>query len=56
MILVVRSSVLTPEFDKKHLKKAGGPIGRNVVNIKIKNIVRKLQMIKKNICLKIIDI
>ena len=40
---VVRSSVSAPEFDKKHLKKAGGHIGRNVVNItvKMKSIVRK---------------
>ena len=30
---VVRSSVKVPEFDK-HLKKAGGHIGRNVVEIK----------------------
>ena len=29
---VVRSSVKVPEFDK-HLKKAGGYIGRNVVEI-----------------------
>ena len=38
----VRSSVKVPEFDK-HLKKAGGHIGRNVVEItiKIKTIVRK---------------
>ena len=31
---VVRSSVKVPEFDK-HLKKAGGHIGRNVVEITI---------------------
>ena len=39
-----------PEFDKKHLKKAGGHIGRNFVNITInmKTIVRKHGMIKKN--------
>ena len=39
---VVRSSVKVPEFDK-HLKKAGGHIGRNVVEItiKMKAIVRK---------------
>ena len=39
---VDRSSVKVPEFDK-HLKKAGGPIDRNVVGmtIKIKTIVRK---------------
>ena len=39
---VVRSSVKVPEFDK-HLKKAGGHIGRNVVEIaiKMKTIVLK---------------
>ena len=44
---VVRSSVKVPEFDK-HLKKVGGHIGRNVVEITInmKKIVRKLLMIK----------
>ena len=44
---VVRSSVKVPEFDK-HLKKAGVPIGRNVVEItiKMKTIVRKPLMIK----------
>ena len=43
----VRSSVLITEFDK-HLKKAGGHIGRNVVEItiKMKTIVRKPLMIK----------
>ena len=43
---VVRSSVEVPEFDK-HLKKAGGHIGRNVVEItiKMKTIVRKTLMI-----------
>ena len=43
----VRSSVKVPEFDK-HLKKAGGHIGRNVVEItiKMKTIVRKPFMIK----------
>ncbi len=42
-----RSSVKVPEFDK-HLKKAGGYIGRNVmeITIKMKAIVRKLLMIK----------
>ena len=46
---VVRSSVRVPEFDK-HLKKAGGHIGRNVVEItiKMKTIVRKTLMIKIN--------
>ena len=44
---VVWSSVKVPEFDK-HLKKAGGHIGRNVVEltIKMKTIVRKTIMIK----------
>ena len=44
---VVRSSVKVPEFDK-HLKKAGGHIGQNVVEItlKTKTIVRKPLMIK----------
>ena len=44
---VVRRSVNVPEFDK-HLKKAGGHIGRNVVEITIKRktIVRKTLMIK----------
>ena len=46
---VVWSSVKVPEFDK-HLKKAGGHIGRNVVEItiKMKTIVRKTLMIKIN--------
>ena len=45
-----RSSVKVPEFDK-HLKKAGGHIGRNVVEItiKMKTIVRKTLMIKKKV-------
>ena len=44
---VVRRSVKVPEFDK-HLKKAGGHISRNVVEItiKMKTIVRKTLMIK----------
>ena len=44
---VVRSSVKVPEFDK-HLKKAGGHISRNVVEItiKMKKIVWKALMIK----------
>ena len=44
---VVRSSVKVPEFDK-HLKKAGGHIGWNVVemSIKMKTIVWKPLMIK----------
>ena len=45
---VVRSSGKVPEFDK-HLKKAGGHIGRNVgeITIKMKTIVRKSLMIEK---------
>ena len=46
-----------PEFDK-HLKKAGGHIGRNVVEItiKMKTIVRKPLMIKINkLCLRNLD-
>ena len=41
---LVRSSVKVPKFDK-HLKKAGGHIGRNVVEITIK-IKTKPLMIK----------
>ena len=51
---VVQSSVKVPEFNK-HLKKAGGHIGQNVVEItiKIKTIVRKPLMIKINkLCLR----
>ena len=33
---VVRNSMLAPKFDKKHRKKAGGHISRNVMNITIK--------------------
>ena len=46
---VVRSSVKVPEFDKD-LKKVGGHIGRNVmeITIKMKTIVRKTLMIKIN--------
>ena len=46
---VVRSSVKVPEFDKE-LKKAGGHIFRNVVEItiKMKTIVRKPLTIKIN--------
>ena len=40
-------SVKVPEFDK-HLKKAGGHISRNVVDITVKTIVRKPLMIKIN--------
>ena len=44
---VVRSFAKVLEFDK-HMKKAGGHIGRNVVGIaiKMKSIVRKPLMIK----------
>ena len=54
--VVVRSSVKVPEFDK-HLKKAGGYIGRNVVEITIKmKIVRKPFMIKiTKLCLRNLD-
>ena len=50
---VARSSVKVPEFDK-HLKKAGGHIGWNVVEItiKMKTIVRKTLMLKMEIILK----
>ena len=46
---VGRSSVKVPEFDK-HLKKAGGYIGRNImeITIKMKTMVRKPLMIKIN--------
>ena len=46
---VVQSSVNVPEFDK-HLKKVGGHIGWNVVEItiKMKTIVQKPLMIKKD--------
>ena len=44
---IVQSSVKVPEFDK-HQKKAGGHIGRNILEIKIKmkTIVQKPLMIK----------
>ncbi len=44
---IVRSSVKVPEFDK-HLKKVGGHIGQNVVEITIKmnTIVKRFLMIK----------
>ena len=47
---VVRSSVKVPEFNK-HLKRAGGHVGRNVVEItvKMKTIVRKPLMIKNDV-------
>ena len=47
---VVRSSVKVPKFDK-HLKKAGGHIGQNVVEItiKMKTIVQKTLMIKTDL-------
>ena len=43
----VQSSVKVPEFDK-HLKKAGGHIGRNIkeITIKMKTIIWKPLMIK----------
>ena len=43
----IRCSVKVPEFEN-HLKKAGGPIGQNVVKItiKMKIIFRKSLMIK----------
>ena len=46
---VVRSSVKVPEFDK-YLKKAGGYIDRNLVEItrKMKKIVRKPLLVKIN--------
>ena len=44
---VIQSSAKVPEFDK-HQKKAGGYIGRNVVEITMKTIVRKTLMIKTN--------
>ena len=55
---VVQSSVKVSEFDK-HLKKAGGHIDQNVVEItiKMKTIVRKLFTIKiiklrlRNLCM-----
>ena len=52
---LVRSSVKVSEFDK-HLKKAGGNIGRNVVEITIKmrTIVQKPLMIKKTIMLNLL--
>ena len=43
---VFRSSVKVTEFDK-HLKKAGGHIGRNVLEITLKMIVQKPLMKKK---------
>ena len=44
---VVRISVKVPEFDK-HPKKAGGHVGRNLleITIRMKTIVRKHLMIK----------
>ena len=44
---IIQNSMKVPEFDK-HLKKAGGHIGRNVVEITIKTIVWKPLMIKIN--------
>ena len=54
---VVRSSIKVPKFNK-YLKKAGGHIGRNVVEItiKMKTIVRKALMIKIiKLCLRNLD-
>ena len=54
---VVWSSVKVPKFDK-HLKKAGGHIGRSIVEIiiKMKTIVQKPLMIKIiKFCLKNLD-
>ena len=53
---VVRSSVKVPEF-YKHLKKARGHIGRNVmeITIKMKKIVRKPLMIKIKLRLRNLD-
>ena len=50
---VVQSSVKVPEFDK-HLKKAGGHISQNVVEItiKMKTIVRKPLIIKNDVAVK----
>ena len=44
---VPESEKKVPEFDKKYLKKAGGHIGRNVVQITMKmmTIVRITQII-----------
>ena len=48
----VQDSVLTPEFNMKHLKKAEGHIGCNVVHITIK--MRSIvQMFKERIIIKI---
>ena len=55
---VGRNSVKVSDFDK-HLEKAGGHIGRNVVEITIrmKTIVQKLLMIKSlNLRLRNLDI
>ena len=48
---VARSSVKVPEFDK-HLKKAGGHVGRNVVEItiKMKTIVQLFKFEINSIC------
>ena len=59
---VVQSSLKVPEFDK-HLKKPGGHIDRNFVEMKIKmkTIVRKRLMIKivfkclKKICIRSVN-
>ena len=53
---VVRSSVKVPEFDK-HLKKAGGHIGRNVleITIKMKTTVQKPLMVNIFVCNKLLE-
>ena len=52
IFIVIFISVKVPEFDK-HLKKAGGHIGRNVgeitITIKMKTIVRKPLIMKIDI-------
>ena len=53
---VFRCSVKVPEFDK-HLKKAGGHIDRNVleITIKMKTLVRELLMIRIKLHLRNLD-
>ena len=48
----VPESEKVPESDKKYLNKAGGHIGRNVVQItmKVMIIVRIIQIILNNVC------
>ena len=47
---VVRSSVKVPEFNK-HLKKAGGHIGQNIVEIKLKTAWKPLMIKVPDCCL-----